>query len=140
VAGGGRARETLENRFKEAGLFDSVEFLGNIKDTHAFYKTLDAYIQPSYAEGLPNSVMEAMVAGLPVLVTDVGGNNDLVDDGVEGWLFEAGDAKALSALMQRCIDEPARLPELGLRGRQRMVDTYDFDSITGDLLEVYRGQ
>jgi len=140
IAGGGRALEGFRQWVKEQGLEEKIELLGTIQDTHAFYKSLDVYIQPSFAEGLPNSVMEAMVAGLPILATDVGGNNDLVDHGSEGWLFEAGDGAALTALMQRCIDTPDELGSLGQRGRERIVRTYDFSSVIDDLMELYRGR
>lgn len=140
IAGGGQLLESFKEGIKKNGLSDDIEFLGSIDDTLEFYKSLDVYIQPSFAEGLPNSVIEAMVCGLPVLATDIGGNRDLVDHNKEGWLFEAGDADALTALMQRCIDERASLAAIGLRGRERIVAAYDFSSVTSDLLDLYRVQ
>ncbi len=138
IAGGGILFEKLTQQVQAIGLTDCIEFLGTVEDTHDFYSTLDVYIQPSFAEGLPNSVIEAMVCGLPILATNIGGNKDLVNHDKEGWLFEAGDSEALSALMQRCIDEPTELTRFGENGRARIVDTYDFSSVTRDLMDLYR--
>jgi len=139
IAGGGRALSTLKQHCVTRGFAEKVEFLGVIENTHSFYKSVDVYIQPSYAEGLPNSVMEAMVSGLPVLATDIGGNNELVDHDQHGWLFEAGNANALTVLMQRCLNEPHHLEAMGTRARERIVSRYDFATVTRDLLELYRG-
>ena len=139
IAGDGSSFEELSAHVRDSGLSDCIEFLGNVDDTHEFYRSLDVYIQPSFAEGLPNAVIEAMVSGLPVLATNIGGNSDLVTHDKEGWLFEAGDAPALTALMQRCVEQRDSLAAIGLVGRDRIVQQYDMDSVTEDLLEIYRG-
>lgn len=139
IAGDGSDFEKLSAHVRDSGLSDCIEFLGNVDDTHEFYRSLDVYIQPSFAEGLPNAVIEAMVSGLPVLATNIGGNSDLVTHDKEGWLFEAGDAPALTALMQRCVEQRDSLAAIGLAGRDRIVQQYDMDSVTEDLLEIYRG-
>jgi len=140
IAGGGSAINDLRARCHELGVSHHVQWLGEIENTADFYETLDVYIQPSFAEGLPNSVMEAMLAGLPVLATDIGGNNDLIDHDQEGWLFDAGDVQALSSLMGRCLDEPSALNRLGAQGRERLVTSYDFSIVTTKLMELYRGE
>ena len=140
IAGGGKLFKTLNDRVIENGLEDRVELLGPVDNTLEFYKSLDVYIQPSFAEGLPNSVIEAMVCGLPVLATDIGGNRDLVDHDKEGWLFEAGDTDALTALMQRCVDDVDSLSSMGLQGRERIVAAYEISSVTDSLLGLYRAK
>ncbi len=140
IAGGGTLFESLTQKIQALGLNDCIEMLGTVDNTHAFYRTLDVYVQPSFAEGLPNSVIEAMVAKLPVLATNIGGNKDLVTHESEGWLFEAGDTAGLTQLMQRCIDEQDKLTTFGQQGQQRIIETYDFSSVTEDLMELYRGQ
>ncbi len=140
IAGGGSLLTELSAQVDRLGLQECVEFVGVVEDTHEFYKSLDVYIQPSFAEGLPNSVIEAMVAGLPVLATNIGGNTDLISHGTEGWLFEAGDVAALSALMSRCLDEYSTLDTMGEAGCARIVETFDFSNVTEDLLELYRGK
>jgi len=140
IAGGGSAQESFMRRCEQLGVAEQIEWLGRIEDTAAFYQNLDVYIQPSFAEGLPNSVMEAMLAGLPVLATDIGGNNELIEHDQQGWLFAPGDANALSVLMQRCADDRAALLQLGPRGREKVIDTYDFESVTSELLDLYRGK
>lgn len=139
IAGDGDCYQALHDHVVSSGLSESVEFLGSVENTSEFYNSLDVYVQPSFAEGLPNAVIEAMVTRLPSLVTNIGGNSDLVTHGKEGWLFEAGDAKALAALMHQCIEKRACLPVLGSNARERIVKDYDINSVTDDLLEVYRG-
>lgn len=139
IAGDGNCYNTLSQRVESQGLTDCIEFLGNVDDTNSFYRSLDVYVQPSFAEGLPNAVIEAMVCRLPVLATNIGGNSDLITHDVEGWLFEAGDVQALTRLMQQCVDQRDTVNAMGAVGRKRIVDNYDIDSVTDDLLEVYRG-
>jgi len=139
IAGDGTLFEELTQRVVDSGLNDSIEFLGNVDNTLEFYKSLDVYVQPSFAEGLPNAVIEAMVSKLPILATNIGGNSDLVTHGQEGWLFEAGEAQELVALMQHCVKERDTLAQVGLVGRKRIIDHYDIDAVTDNLLDVYRG-
>jgi len=139
IAGDGDRYEELSQRVADAGLGDSIEFLGNVDDTGPFYKSLDVYVQPSFAEGLPNAVIEAMVSRLPIIATNIGGNSDLVTHEKEGWLFKAGDAKALSVLMQQCVEQRSSLAAVGLVARTRIVENYDINAVADDLLEVYRG-
>ena len=138
VAGSGETMEALKQQATRLKLDDTdIEWLGRIEDTAAFFRSIHLYVQPSFAEGLPNSVMEAMVAERPVVVSDIGGNNDLVEHEASGLLFPAGDAKALALQLQRVIeDEPLR-SKLAKAGRQLMIDRYGFDAVTHKLAELY---
>jgi len=140
VAGGGRALDTLRKLTRDRGLTDRIEWLDTIDNTEKFYREIDVHIQPSFAEGLPNSVMEAMAASLPVLATDIGGNSDLITHGINGWLFPSGSSEELTVLMQRCIDAPELLASLGTQGRMRIERDYDIAAITNDLMDLYRGR
>jgi len=139
IAGDGDCYDKLSKRVADAGLGDHIEFLGNIADTEEFYRSLDVYVQPSFAEGLPNAVIEAMVSRLPIIATDIGGNSDLVTHEKEGWLFEAGDVQALTALMRQCVEQRNSLAEVGSEARTRIVENYDINAVADDLLAVYRG-
>lgn len=86
IAGKGDLKEHLENIVEEQNIKDKVHLLGFRNDVAELYKTADCFIHPSFREGLPVSIMEAMASGLPVICSTVRGNMDLVDkDG--GWLF-----------------------------------------------------
>ena len=93
-------------------------------------------MQPSTDEGLPNAVLEAMAAGLPVVSTRVGGIPDLIDDEVTGLLVAPGDPEALAAAITRLVtDEPLRL-RLGAAARERARD-FSWQACTDRHVELY---
>ena len=140
IAGDGETREALEAQAHDLGIDDALVWLGHVDETGTgpFYASLDAYVQPSFAEGLPNSVMEAMLAARAVVASEVGGNTDLVADGECGLLFPAGDAEALAARLVRLVDEPATRAALGAAGRSVIDARYGFDAVVEGLLALYR--
>jgi glycosyltransferase involved in cell wall biosynthesis len=77
---------------------------------------------PSYAEGLPMALLEAMAAGLPVVATTVGGFTDVVTDGVEGFLVEPGDVEGLAERIDRLLDDPRLAARMGAAAKQRAAD------------------
>lgn len=138
IAGDGEQSESLHTQTQMLGLVDSVEWLGRIEDTRTFLQSLDIYVQPSFAEGLPNSVMEAMLEQRPVIATDVGGNSDLIEDSVTGLLFPAGDSAALSECIMRLMDEPDLRLSIARSARKIIVEGYGFDYVVAQLEELYR--
>lgn len=137
IAGDGIMRERLEEQARSLGVNDDIEWLGAISDTRAFFAGIDFYVQPSYAEGLPNSVMEAMAAARPVIASDIGGNNDLITDRVDGRLFPSGDSDALALRMTEFIDQPDRRLRLARAARYSITTTYGFETVVGKLLDLY---
>lgn len=137
IAGGGEVMDTLQAQAEALGVASQVEWLGRIEDTASFFRSLDIYVQPSFAEGLPNSVMEAMVEQRPVIASDIGGNNDLIESGVTGLLFKVGDATQLSEQLQRLIDEPGLRHAVARSGRELIVGRFGFDRVVDELLELY---
>lgn len=139
IAGAGDTQPALKNQAVQLGIENAIEWLGMIDDTAGFYRGIDIYVQPSFAEGLPNAVMEAMVERRPVIASEIGGNTDLVKSGLTGLLFPAGDANALAVTLERLLDNPALRDELASAGRQQIVLDYGFDSVISKLSELYRG-
>ncbi len=139
IAGGGNDAQFAESvaLANQLGLGQNVDFLGVINDVPGFLATQDLYVQPSYAEGLPNSVMEAMNAALPVIATDIGGNHDLITHEHNGFLFPAGDVDALEALLERAYSQYDDVLPMGQISRQLLSDSYSFDSVTEQLLDLY---
>jgi glycosyltransferase involved in cell wall biosynthesis len=95
-------------------------------------------VLPSYREGLPLCVIEAMAHGRPVVATKVGGIPELVEDGVTGFLVEPGDAAALRRALQRLLDDPMLRRRLGREGRRRIVERCSLDAVIDATLEAYR--
>ena len=137
IAGSGETSAALQAQAVSLGIAEHVQWLGTVEETGPFFQSLDIYVQPSFAEGLPNSVMEAMVEQRAVIASDIGGNNDLVEHDVSGLLFAPGDSVMLATRIKRLIDEPALRLAVARNGRQLIVDRFGFDHITAQLAELY---
>ncbi|MCL2822536.1 MAG: glycosyltransferase [Polyangiaceae bacterium] len=103
LAGDGPLREQLERKAGELGLGDRFRFLGYRSDMHRVISALDVYVLSSLWEGLPLALLEALAMGKPIVATRVGGNPEVVLDGVNGFIVPPRDVGALShALLQVC--------------------------------------
>ncbi|UCH33715.1 MAG: glycosyltransferase [Armatimonadota bacterium] len=133
IVGPGPLRSALAARSEALGLADRVRFLGFRDDIPRLLSALDCFVLPSLSEGLSIATMEAMAAGLPVVVTDSGGPSDLVEHGETGLVVPPGDASALSAAIATVLREPELARRLGAAARRRaqafdmrdMVDRYE---------------
>ena len=117
----GQLSGTIEELCHESGLRPLIDHLGpvSLDERIAFFKRADIFILPTYAEGLPIAALEAMAAGLPVITTPVGGIPELVDDGVEGYLVEPGDAEALADRIAYLIYDPEQRQLMGRRAQAK---------------------
>jgi glycosyltransferase involved in cell wall biosynthesis len=97
------------------------------------------FVLPSYAEGLPMSVLEAMAAGCPVVATNVGGIPDLITNGVDGLLVPPGDPDALAAALQRILRDHAFAQQLGNAARQTIANRYTAERSLERLEQMYAG-
>lgn len=140
IVGDGTEMEALQQQVNNLEISSSVEFMGMQDDVRAAYQTFDYYVQPSFAEGLPNSVIEAMLLGLPVVASEIGGNTDLVTHGVTGLLFPAGDAVQLTACLQQFLNDRKKVDIMATAGKQHICETYGFDKVVDQLLELYQGR
>ena len=117
----GHGAETIEALCRQFHLQSRVEQLGPVPhhERYAFFRRADIFVLPSYGEGMPMAVLEAMAAGLPVIATRVGGIPELIDDGVEGFLIEPGDVRALADRIALLVtDEPLR-QQMSARARAK---------------------
>ncbi len=137
IAGDGRFIETIKNLVEASELTKNIKFLGRIDDVPAFLKQLDIYVQPSYAEGLSNALLEAMSVGLPVIASNISGNVDLVDDDVSGLLFEPGNSAALAEKLQELASDKARRITMGKKAREKILNHYSTDSVSERLIKLY---
>ena len=111
LVGGGPRQEEIQRDARERGLGDAVVFTGFRPDAHRIMRTFDIYFLASTHEGLPLSLLEAMVLGCPVVATDVGGVSAAVVDGGNGYVVAATDADLQAERIVDLIDDP------GLRAR-----------------------
>ena len=97
----------------------------------------DILILPSYSEGLPNVVMEALSCGTPAIVTDVGGCSEVVRDGETGFVVPVGDVEALRDRIKYLLENEDLREKMGKLGREDMIERYEREKVIGKLKEVY---
>jgi glycosyltransferase involved in cell wall biosynthesis len=127
----------LKARARDLGLGASVEWLGEREDVHHLLAASDLGILPSHQEGLSNSVLEGMAAGLPMVVTAVGGNVEAVEDGVSGVLVPPHDPAALGAAILSLARNPERRGRLGAAARQRATSVFSQDACVARYVRLY---
>ncbi len=138
LAGDGPERAHLMALAQELGVADSVDFPGLVEDIPALLAGAAIYVQSSHHEGLPNAVLEAMAAGLPVVATRISGHEDIVAHGHSGILVPPADPAALADAMQRLIDAPLQRRLFGAAGRDFVARHYAIPVITAQLLRLYQ--
>lgn len=107
------------------GLESRVTFMGHVSDIRALWRDNQMLILPSYGEGTPLSLLEAMLCGRPAVVTDVGGNAEWVDEGETGFVAEGATARSVGRALERAWGERARWQAMGDAARARVVARYD---------------
>ena len=116
-----------------------VIFTGLQHDIPEILKTTDIFVLPSYSEGLSNALMEAMASGCACIASDVGGNAFLLQNGVSGFLFPAGDREALRSHIERLIDDPAKRKALGEGARKRIEEMFSWRVVGEEYRRLFEG-
>jgi glycosyltransferase involved in cell wall biosynthesis len=138
MVGDGPDRDQTERRAKELGVVRECFFLGYQDDVTGFLAAFDAFVLPSGNEGTPVSAIEALGAGRPVVATRVGGVPDVVRDGVDGYLVEAGDVAGLAEALARLAADPELRDRMGAAGRERVLPRYAVERLIDDVDRLYR--
>ena len=128
LAGDGPMRPAIERRIEELGLQDRVDITGWLTESQVRDQLIGAraLVLPSFAEGLPVVIMEAMALGRPVIATYVAGIPELLVHKRTGWLVPAGHSRALTKAMRQALTSPIEtLHTMGKRGRQRVLKLHD---------------
>ena len=107
-------------------------------EVFAHYRDADVFVLPTWREGFPNVVIEAMAMGLPVVATPVGAIAEIFEDGRSGLLVPVRDAAALEAALRRLIESPALRLEMGRCARERVDALFSFDAVIAQLVAIYR--
>ena len=136
LLGDGVNHQRLKDLAEELGIADSVEFTGNVANTEEYYAISDVYVQTSFREAMPLSVLEAMAAGLPIVSTNVGGLRDVVQD--NGILIPAGDDEALyAAIKQIYMQDQDKLGTME-KASLRIVQGYSSENMARAYEQIYR--
>jgi sugar transferase (PEP-CTERM/EpsH1 system associated) len=137
IVGSGPLKEDLKLIAGKLGISNSVNFAGERNDVIRLYSCMDVYVLPSIAEGISNTILEAMASGLPVLSSSVGGNLELVDQGQTGYFFSPGNVEELAVSICRYADNDSLAREHGFNGRQRAVDKFSIQQMTDKYRALY---
>lgn len=141
LAGDGPMRPVIEQRIRDLGLGASVRLTGWVSNEVVRRELLSSRVilMPSFAEGLPVALMEALALGRPAITTYVAGIPELVKDGVNGWLIPAGARDPLVAAIKRAINTPApTLADMGRAGAAAVAQRHDVNREATKLVKMFR--
>jgi N-acetyl-alpha-D-glucosaminyl L-malate synthase BshA len=138
LAGDGPLRPSLEALAADLGMAGRVRFLGVRRDVPAILAASDVFVLSSVSEAASLTLLEAMATGVPVVVTDVGGNPEIVRDGVDGLLTPRGDAGAMAGALDRLLSDAALAGRLGCQARERAQAVYRLDRTVQRYADLYR--
>ncbi len=137
LVGDGEMRSEFEQAAEAAGVKASFLFLGRRNDVADILAACDVAVLPSAAEGMPNAVLEYMAAGLPVVASGVGGNLEVIEDGVTGLLVPPGDAVALGNAVARVLEDDVLGHRLADNAREMVEQKFSFERLTREVGELY---
>ena len=137
IAGDGPQRGELVTRARDLELADRVDFLGHRDDVPQLLACSDIVALPSFNEGFPLAVLEAMAAEKPIVATRVGGTGEAIVDGQSGLLVPPADPAALAASVRRLLDDPAAAAGLAHAARRRVEESFSSTRMVDQVTDVY---
>jgi sugar transferase (PEP-CTERM/EpsH1 system associated) len=137
IAGDGPVRAECHALLTQGGVESLAWLPGERDDVPELLRTFDVFALPSLGEGISNTILEAMATGLPVVATRVGGNPELVEEGVTGTLVPAGEPRALAEALRACVEDPALARRHGANARRRVEERFSIDTMVAGYLGVY---
>lgn len=137
---GGSLRDELKNMLVKEGMDDRVHFAGEVglSDLPDYYRSADFYVSASRSDGSSISLLEAMASGLPSIVSDIPGNREWVEPGMNGWWFDDGDPNALTRAIGIALQEPTLMSNYGANARRIAEQRADWDHNFRCLLDAYQ--
>ena len=137
VVGDGPHRATLERHASTLGLGSRVIFTGARQDVPELLSQVSVSVLPSLSEALSNTLLESMASGVPVVATRVGGNPEVVEDGVTGFLVPPREPEALAAAIGRLIEHPQRAQAMGRAAKERAAEHFSLERLTQETESLY---
>ncbi len=128
-------QDALDRDYVEAFIKDGiVERFEETADVRPYYAMCNVYVLPSYREGTPRTVLEAMAMGRPILTTDTQGCRETVKNGENGFLVPVKDIDALAEKMLWFAEHPERIPEMGAASRRYAIEKFDVNKVNADMI------
>ena len=139
IVGGGPFRDEIEDAARRAGVAEHVHLLGERPpaEVRALLTEADVFCLPSFAEGLPVAMMEAMAIGTPVATTFISGIPELAVDGRTAAVVPAGDAEAFADGVERLLADPAHAREMAVAARRRVEERHDLHTNVAQLVTCF---
>ena len=137
LIGDGPLRQVCERLIQNAGIEGQCWLTGSRNDVPKLLRLLDIFVLPSLAEGISNTILEAMATGLPVVATSVGGNAELVIEGETGRLVPAADPLAMAKVLAEYITMPALMQAHGAAGRARVKSEFSMEKMVQSYQNIY---
>jgi len=140
VVGSGPLKGHYLTITQKARLADNVTFIDELEQKKLvdYYRACDAFVLPSYYEGLPKVLIEAMACGLPIICSDIPGNNQLITDMVNGLLHPIEDVEALEQCIRYMVENRAEILKMGKRNRDIVRKQYTWKNVARNIDEAYR--
>lgn len=141
LVGTGDSQKDYERQVCRLNIQNRVRFIGYVprEEINRYYNAAHVFVLPSYNEGMSLAVLEAMAAGLPVIVTRTGGTAELVEDGVNGFIFDWADIKTLANLLRLLAHDRALAQRMGAVSRSRAMD-YSWETIAARFLNLFHNE
>ena len=137
IVGSGPLSDRVDGVLASAGLRDQAWLPGDRADVPDILRGLDCFVLPSLAEGVSNTILEAMASGIPIVATRVGGNPELVDDGLTGRLVPPSNPESMAAAILAYFNDPATGRRHGRAARQVAVKRFSLERMVKDYLSLY---
>lgn len=138
VVGSGAFREKLDDMAEKLGVTDLIRYVGSVPydQLEKSYQEADVFVLTSLYEGMPAVILEAMGTGLPIVASDVGGNNEIVKEGKNGFLIQGDDSEKLAERLAGLINDAPLRQRMGKESRQ-MAFAYDWSNIMKQYNDLY---
>jgi sugar transferase (PEP-CTERM/EpsH1 system associated) len=138
LVGDGPERERLAALARELKIADRVELPGHSEDVPGQLRQMSVFVLPSISEGMSNTLLEAMAAGVPVIASDVGGNGEIIEDQQSGFLFPSGDVDRASQLISQVLTDTSLRERLATAGVARVHSTFTMAAMMERYQNLYR--
>ena len=137
IVGGGPLEKKLKDQSRELGIEENVKFFGFVNNIGDYLAATDIFVFPSFQEGFPNSVLEAMACGIPVISTKIGGVVDVIRDGENGLLVEPGNVNQLADALKKLISDAEYASTLGKNALKTVRENYNINLIANKYVKLY---
>lgn len=137
LVGDGSRRQHLEHLASELGIGEKIIFLGKVGNPQDFLPVLDVFVLTSFSEGMSNTILESMSCAKPIVATDVGGNGEMVRDGLNGILVESDNVSQLAEALAQLLRDEGKIALFGSNSRRIVEENYSISSMVSAYEKVY---